>query len=121
MKKKPLPNNVRDVHQYGNNIIFEITNKAKEKVRCESFQERKLALWLERDPKVVNYISQPLTYEFYDSKGILHRYTPDFLAICLGCPNRIYEVSMNWRMEIKPDLKERVIAGHQLAAETNRT
>lgn len=121
MKKAHLPNNVRNPNQYGNNIIFEITNKAGDKVRCESFQERKLALLLQRDPKVVNYISQPFTHKYYDSKGNLRSYTPDFLAICLGCPNRIYEVSMTWRMELKPDLKERIVGGQQLAAETNRT
>jgi hypothetical protein len=120
MKKKPLLGNTRRPHQFGDNIIFEFTNKIGEKVVAEAFQERKLALLLERNKFCTSYTSQPLTYKYCDSSGRLRSYTPDFLARFIDRPDEIYECSLSSRLKAMPRLEDRLEAGYRLASETSR-
>ena len=58
MKRKPPTGNVRRAISLGNNFRGVTTNKQGHLVQFESEQERKLILLLERDPLVVDYVSQ---------------------------------------------------------------
>jgi hypothetical protein len=78
LKRKPPAGNVRRVAAIANNSRYAITNKNGETVQCESHAERKLALRLDRDPRVKNYRSQPLRISYADSAGNSHTYVPDF-------------------------------------------
>ena len=69
MKRKPPTGNVRRVISLGNNFRGVATNKQGHLVQFESEQERKLILLLERDPQVVDYVSQPETLIFSDKQG----------------------------------------------------
>jgi hypothetical protein len=64
MKRKPPVGNSRRVQYIDGNSRYVITNKAGKTVQCESFQERKLALLLERDHTVVDYTSQPDPFHY---------------------------------------------------------
>jgi len=114
MKRKPPHGNVRRVRYINGNLRFALTNKAGHTVQCESFQERKLALLLERDSSVSDYISQPEVMTFTDAQGRTKTYTPDFLVKRVGSPDEIHEVTLNDRRERKPNLQEREAAARQI-------
>jgi hypothetical protein len=58
---------LRFISELNKNIYSVITNKTGRTVQYESFYEFKLTLMLERDPTVLDYISQPETFEFFDN------------------------------------------------------
>src|SRR5438552_2423999 len=109
--RNPPPNNVRLVRSLGGNLRFTIRSPTGDEVQCESFQERKLALLLRRNRLVRNFGSQPRTFKYIDNKGRRHSYTPDFIVWYRDGSIEIIEVTLNSRMEQKPDLKERIAAG----------
>lgn len=57
---------LRFISDQNKNIRGVITNKTGRTVQYESFNEFKLTLILEKDPTVLDYISQPETFEFFD-------------------------------------------------------
>ncbi len=57
---------LRFISDQNKNIRGVITNKTGRTVQYGSFNEFKLTLILERDPTVLDYISQPETFEFFD-------------------------------------------------------
>jgi len=73
LKRKPPSGNVRRVAPIEKNLRYAITSKAGETIQCESFQERKLALLLDRDLTVQEYRSQPERFSFTDSFGVVER------------------------------------------------
>lgn len=114
MKRKPPEGNVRRVRYIDGNLCFVLTNKTGHTVQCESFQERKLALLLERDPSVSDYVSQPEVMTFTDAQGRTRTYIPDFLVKRVGLPDEIHEVTLNDRRAQKPNLQEREAAARQI-------
>lgn len=110
MKRKPPTGNVRRVISLGNNFRGVTTNKQGHLVQFESEQERKLILLLERDPLVVDYISQPETLIFSDEKGHQRRYTPDFQVWRATGQIELHEVTVQSRRESRSSLQEREIA-----------
>lgn len=95
--RKPPQGNVRRVRSTGKNIRGVLTNKADRTVQYESFNEFKLILLLERDPGVLDYISQPETFEFLDDQGKKHTYTPDFQVRKTDGSVEIHEVTLTRR------------------------
>jgi hypothetical protein len=114
MKRKPPAGNTRQVRYIDGNSRFVIINKTGKTVQCESFQERKLALLLERDHTVVDYISQPESLHFVNSAGQSKTYTPDFRVTRVSGPDEIYEVTLTERCQLKPGLREREAAAVQI-------
>lgn len=99
LKRKPPDGNVRRVQSNGQNLRYTITNKAGQIVQCESHQERKLALLLERDDQVVDYRSQPEVLSWYDDRGKVHHYVPDFQVWRQDGAVELHEVTLTHRRE----------------------
>jgi hypothetical protein len=97
MKRKPPPGNARRVQNMGRNLRYTLTNKAGRVVQCESFQERKLALLLERDPTVRDYGSQPEQIRWIDEAGKSHAYIPDFIVWRTDNTIELHEVTLTQR------------------------
>lgn len=129
MKRKPPTGNVRRVISLGNNFRGVTTNKQGHLVQFESEQERKLILLLERDPLVVDYVSQPETLTFTDGKGRHRKYTPDFQVWRSNGQIELHEVTVQARRESRDSLQEREVAaqlicqkrGWQYVVHTDRT
>ena len=66
LKRRPPEGDVRRVVSMGQNLRGVITNKENYTVQFESFAERTLLLLFERDRTILNYRSQPETFEFTD-------------------------------------------------------
>ncbi|WP_349735977.1 TnsA endonuclease N-terminal domain-containing protein [Pseudomonas jessenii] len=49
-------------------------------MQCEAVLESAYCIWLEHDPQVVKYYTQPHTFTWVDD-GQLYRYTPDFFVV----------------------------------------
>lgn len=49
-------------------------------MECDAVLESAYCIWLEHDPKVVKYYTQPHTFTWVDN-GQTYRYTPDFLVV----------------------------------------
>lgn len=122
MKRRPPPKNARNVRYIDGNYRSYAGNKVGDMVQAESFAERKLLLLLERDPDVINYISQPqeAVIEYVNSKGQKRRYVPDYLAKCLNGPDCVYEVTLRSRLENNLALQERSAAGHAVCKARNQ-
>lgn len=110
MKRKPPTGNVRRVNSLGNNFRGVTTNKQGHLVQFESEQERKLILLLERDPLVVDYVSQPETLIFSDEKSRQRKYTPDFQVWRVNGQIELHEVTVQSRRESRKSLQEREAA-----------
>lgn len=117
MKRKPPAGNVRRVICLGNNFRGVTTNKRGHLVQFESEQERKLILLLERDPRVVDYVSQPETLIFSDGKGHQRKYTPDFKVWHTNGQIELHEVTVASRREDRESLQEREAAARLICQE----
>jgi len=113
LKRKPPAGNVRRVAPIGKNLRYAITSKADETVQCESFQERKLTLLLDRDPTVQEYRSQPERFAFTDTQGTSHTYVPDFIVWKTTGEVEIHEVTLTSRRE-KWSIAEREKAAREI-------
>jgi hypothetical protein len=102
MKRKPPAQNVRRVRAIGNNLRHTVTSKTQRTIQCESFQEYKLVLCLERDRTVVDYLSQPETLAYRDDQGKPHRYTPDFQVWRSNGQIELHEVTLEARHQAQP-------------------
>jgi hypothetical protein len=111
-RRKPPQGNVRRVRTNGKNIRGIITNKTGRTVQYESFNEFRLILLLERDASVADYISQPLTIEYFDRTGQRHTYTPDFKVLRTNDEIEIHEVTLSKR-SARDDLQNRHRAGRE--------
>ena len=117
MKRKPPTGNVRRVICLGNNFCGVTTNKRGHLVQFESEQERKLILLLERDPMVVDFVSQPETLIFSDGEGRQRKYTPDFQVWRLNGPIELHEVTVEARRKSRESLQEREVAAQLICQE----
>ena len=117
MKRKPPIGNVRCTISLGNNFHGVTTNKRGHLVQFESEQERKLILLLERDPLVVDYVSQPETLRFSDEKGRQRRYTPDFQVWRANGQIELHEVTIQSRRESRHTLGAREAAARLICEE----
>jgi hypothetical protein len=99
MKRKPPEGDVRRVTSMGLNGPGVTTNKNGHSVQFESFTERILLLLFERDKTVLDYRSQPETFEFPDQNKKLRRYTPDFKVWKADGTIEIHEVTLTERQE----------------------
>lgn len=106
MKRKPPAHNVRRVRAIDGNSRYAIVNKCRRTVQCESFQEYKLVLLLERDPLVKDYVSQPETLRFHNDKGREVTYTPDFQVWYVNGGIALHEVTVEAR-RIRETQKQR--------------
>jgi len=97
LKRKPPPDNARRVQSMGGNLRYTLANKAGRIVQCESFQERKLALLLERDPTVRDYGSQPEQIKWTDPENKRHTYIPDFIVWRTDDTIELHEVTLTQR------------------------
>ena len=75
MKRKPPMHNVGRVRAIQDNMRYTLVNKCQRSIQCESFQEYKLALLLECNPSVTDYLSQPEQLLFHNEKGRPASYT----------------------------------------------
>ena len=73
-----------------------------------------MILLLERDPLVVDYVSQPETLIFSDEKGRQRRYTPDFQVRCVTGQIELHEVTVQSRRESRSSLQERETAAQTI-------
>lgn len=112
-RRKPPQDNVRRVRTTGKNIRGVITNKTGRTVQYESFNEFKLILRLERDPTVLDYISQAETFEFFDDLGKKHTYVPDFKVLKTDGILEIHEVTLLKRT-VKKNMIDRERAGREV-------
>jgi hypothetical protein len=99
LKRKPPEGDVRRVTSMGLNLPGVTTNKNGLTVQFESFAERILLLVFERDKTVLDYRSQPETFEFTDQDKKLRRYTPDFKVWKADGTIEIHEVTRTERQE----------------------
>ncbi len=99
IKRKPPTGNARRVAPITNNLRYAIASKADETVQCESFQERKLTLLLDRDPTIQEYRSQPIQFVFTDAQKKTHTYVPDFMVWKTTGEIEIHEVTLTSRQE----------------------
>jgi hypothetical protein len=113
LKRKPPSGNIRRVASIGNNLRYAITSKVGETVQCESFQERKLTLLLDRDSTVRAYRSQPERFAFTDSLGHAHTYVPDFIVWKITGEIEIHEVTLTSRQD-RFTIQERAKAAHNI-------
>lgn len=97
LKRTPPDGNVRRVVSLGLNLRGVITSKAGRTVQFESFAERVLLLLLERDQSVIDYRSQPETFDFTDRNGTPRKYTPDFIVWRQSGAIEIHEVTRTER------------------------
>ena len=111
-KRRPPDNNVRRVAAIGNNSRYAMTNKNGETVQCESYTEYTLALRIDRDPRVKNYRSQPLTISYEDSEGKSHTYVPDFMIWKWDGSIEIHEVTLSER-RLLPNAQRREKAAQE--------
>ncbi len=99
LKRKPPEGDVRRVTSMGLNLTGVTTNKNGHTVQFESFAERILLVLFERDKTVLDYRSQPETFEFTDRYKKLRRYTPDFKVWKADGTIEIHEVTRTERQE----------------------
>ncbi len=97
IRRKPPEGNVRRVQAHGDTERSTITSKGGRTVQCESFGEMRWLLYLDRDPKVLDYSSQPEEFEFYDGVGRRHTYVPDFIVWRADGRTEIHEVTRSFR------------------------
>lgn len=112
-KRRPPVGNVRQVRSTGQNIRGVITNKVGRLVQFESWAERALILQLDRDPEVLDYGSQPETFEFIDEQRKVRHYTPDFIVWRRSGEVEIHEVTLS-RRRLRPDSRRREEAAEQI-------
>jgi hypothetical protein len=113
---KPPSGNVRRVQTNGRNLRYTLTNKVGRIVQCESQQERKLALLLERDRTVRDYGSQPETLCWQDETGKQRTYVPDFIVWRIDGRTELHEVTLTER---QPDVQQqnRQQAAHRICGD----
>jgi hypothetical protein len=99
LKRKPPEGDVRRVTSMGLNLPGVTTNKNGYTVQFESYTERILLLLFERDKTVLDYRSQPETFEFTGQDKKLRRYTPDFKVWKVDGTIEIHEVTLTERQE----------------------
>lgn len=99
LKRKPPLGDVCRVRSMGLNLPGVTTNKNGHTVQFESFAERILLILFERDKKVLEYRSQPETFEFTDQDKKIRRYTPDFKVWRADGTIEIHEVTRTERQE----------------------
>lgn len=115
-KQRPPAGDVRRVRSNGDNLRGVITNKAGRLVQFESWAERVWLLRLERDPEVMDYQSQPETFEFSDEQGQRRRYTPDFKVWYRSGEIEIHEVTVSQRRR-RPEMQRREAAARRICQE----
>jgi hypothetical protein len=106
-KRKPPPNNERNVISLGDNIPGVMVNKCSELVQYESWQELAFCLRCERDPTVINYRSQPKTITYINKNGHKRRYTVDFQVWRSDGTIEFHEITVEERRENHESLRER--------------
>ena len=115
MKRKPPAQNVRRVRAIDGNSRYAIVNKCGRTVQCESFQEYKLVLLLERDSGVQDYLSQPETLSFHNEYSREVTYTPDFQVWSVSGDIALHEVTVAVRRSQKTQ-QQREAAAQRLCA-----
>lgn len=96
--------------------------KTRRRIECESFLERDFAYLLDADHTVLDFATQPQTFE-YEVDGVMRTYTPDFLVLYEG-HSEIVEVKPSTRLDRGPpwDVVAAVIGdfgyGFRLVTET---
>lgn len=110
MKRRPPPRNVRRVQHIDGNIRSTSASKHGNIIQAESFNESKLIILLERDPTVIDYISQPETISFITLEGRHRRYTPDFKVWRADGRIELHEVTLAERRAARESLREREAA-----------
>lgn len=116
LNRKPPLGNVRQVQTTGRNLRYTLTNKTGRIVQCESQQERKLALLLERDRTVRDYGSQPEALYWQEVNGKQHTYVPDFIVWRVDGHVEFHEVTLTMRQS-DPQQHNRQLAAHHICEE----
>ncbi len=116
LKRKPPEGDVRRVTSMGLNLPGVTTNKNGYTVQFESFAERILLLLFERDKTVLDYRSQPETFEFEGQDKKLRRYTPDFKVWRTDGTIEIHEVTRTERQQ-QLRISEREAAAKKICQE----
>jgi hypothetical protein len=116
LTRKPPAGNVRRVQSNGRNLRYTLTNKAGNLVQCESYQERKLALLLERDQTVRDYGSQPEKLSWFDDHGKPHTCVPDFIVWRVDGQTELHEVTLTLRQS-HPQQQRRQQAAPRICGE----
>lgn len=97
LKRRPPVGNVRRIAAIGQNMRGIMTNKTGRIVQFESSLERSLLLRLDRNQSVLDYGSQPETFQFLDNQGKQRSYTPDFIVWRDDDTIEIHEVTLTSR------------------------
>lgn len=116
MKRKPPTGNARRVRAIAGNLRYTVTSKSNRLVQCESFNEFKLVLRLDRDPMVTDYLSQPLTIPYIGENGRRYHYTPDFQVWREDGHIELHEVTVQDRRESKTSQQRREAAARTFCA-----
>jgi len=96
-----------------------VTSKTQRTIQCESFNEFKLVLCLDRDPTVADYLSQPEIIHYLDEQGRQHRYTPDFKVWRTDGKVELHEVTVTERRKSKQTQQRREAAAHTFCETRN--
>ena len=71
----------QSAHRHRQNFIVDFPSlKNGHSMECDAVLESAYCIWLEHDPQVVRYFTQPHTFTWMDSEQH-YRYTPDFLVV----------------------------------------
>ncbi|MDQ3705132.1 MAG: TnsA endonuclease N-terminal domain-containing protein [Chloroflexota bacterium] len=113
LKRKPPKNNVRRVHSTGTNIRGVTLGTDSTTQQFESFEERKLALLLQRDKTILKFVSQPMLLNYVDQECKQRTYTPDYLVERLDGSIEIHEVTITLRQH-REDIIRRTDAARRI-------
>ena len=119
-KRKPPAGNVRRVAPIDKNSRGSFVNKAGRTVQFESFAERTQSLRFERDPKILDYCSQPLQFIFRDKQYKWHCYTPDFQVWKCDGTVEIHEITRTERHS-NPRMSQREGTAYDICKEEGWT
>lgn len=120
LKRKPPAGNARRVAPIDKNSRGSFVNKAGRTVQFESFAERTQSLRFERDPKILDYCSQPLQFIFRDKQYKWHSYTPDFQVWKCDGTVEIHEITRTERRS-NPQMSQREGTAYDVCKEEGWT
>lgn len=117
MKRRPPKGNVRRVRHINGNHRTTFHTKTGRTVQCESHQEYRLAILLDRDKTVLDYNSQPKKLTYHLRNGGERTYVPDFVVWRADGTTELHEVTVEARRQSNPDQSQREKAASLICQE----
>ena len=114
-KTNPPDDSGRNFESKGQNSRGTIVSKSLRSVQFEYIREKKLIYILDRDATVRDYVSQPELIQYFNNRGKLKDYWPDFKVERTDGSMELHQV-MKRTHRLEPDMQERERVMHELCA-----